>query len=79
MSSKNAGRAKGVRFDTDGNISHLQFENRRQITPLHQAINMTERGETRGVRVSQTGAGRQYLQDIPDSSTFDNLRNLPEV
>lgn len=74
----NAGRAKAVRKDKDGDITHIQFENRSKITPLAQAINMTKNGNTSGVRVNQTGAGREYLQDIPDSSKSDNLGNLPE-
>ena len=73
-----AGRAKAVRKDKDGDITHVQFENRQKITPLEQAINMTKEGKTSGVRVNKTGAGREYLQDIPDSSKADNLDNLPE-
>lgn len=74
----NAGKPIAVRKDEDGDITHVQFENRERMTPLDQAINMTKEGLTEGVRVNQTGRGREYLQDIPDKSKKDNLDNLPE-
>lgn len=74
----NAGKPKAVRKDKDGNISHVQFENREKMTPVKQAVNMTKEGKTTGIRVNQTGAGKEYVQDIPDSSLKDNLANLPE-
>jgi|GEM_PF-3829152 len=43
-----------------------------------KAINMTERGETSGVRKNQTEAGREYLQGNPDGPEKNNLDNLPE-
>lgn len=74
----NAGKPIAVRKDNDGDITHIQFANRERMTPLAQAIEMTKRNETECVRVNQTGKGREYLQDIPDSSTRDNLQKLPE-
>ena len=74
----NAGKPVAVRKDKDGDITHIQFSNREQMTPLPQAINMTKRGQTEGVRVNRTSANREYLQDIPDGTTKDNLQNLPE-
>ncbi len=73
-----AGKPMAVRKAEDGTISHVQFENRQNMTPVEQAVNMTKRGETSGIRVNRTGEGREYVQDIPDSSTKDNLLNLPE-
>ncbi len=74
----NAGKPVAVRKDEDGDITHIKFKNRQKMTPLDQAINMTERGETKDVRVNKTKTGREYLQDIPDKSKKDNLDNLPE-
>ena len=74
----NAGKAKSVRKAADGTITHVGFENRDKMVPISQAINMTKDGKTIGVRVNRTGDGREYLQDIPDSSSKDNLANLPE-
>ena len=78
VTKKNAGKPKAVRKDKDGDITHVQFENRKRMTPLDQAISMTKEGRTSGVRVNKTGSGREYLQDKPDSSKSDNLGNLPE-
>lgn len=73
-----AGKPVAVRKDADGDITHVQFKNRTRMTPLDQAINMTERGETSGVRKNQTEAGREYLQGNPDGAEKNNLDNLPE-
>lgn len=75
--NSNAGRAKAVRKD-NGVITHILFEHRTKMMPLKQAINKVKDGNTIGLRVNQTGDGREYLQDKPDSSTEDNLENLPE-
>jgi len=77
-SKDNAGKPVAVRKAEDGTISHVQFENRARMTPVGQAVQMTEQGKTIGIRVNQTEKGRRYVQDIPDSSTKDNLANLPE-
>ena len=78
MAKNNAGKPEAVRKDDEGNITHFKFKNRAKMTPLDQAINMTKREETSGIRVNQTGAGREYLQDKPDNSKKDNLDDLPE-
>lgn len=75
--AKGTGKPVAVRKDKDGDISHIQFANRQKMTPLDQAISLTKQGLTEAVRVNQTCQGREYLQDIPDSSTKDNLQNFP--
>lgn len=76
--SEDAGKPIAIRRGEDGNISHIQFENRTKMTPKDQAINMVKDGKANEVRVNRTGGGKEYLQDKPDSSKSDNLANLPE-
>lgn len=75
---KSTGKPVAVRKDKDGDITHIQFANRAKMTPLDQAISLTKQGRTEAIRVNRTEQGREYLQDIPDTSTRDNLQNLPE-
>lgn len=75
---KDAGKPTAIRRGEDGNISHVKFPNRQKMTPLNQAINLAKDGKANAVRVNQTGGGKEYLQDKPDSSTKYNLANLPE-
>lgn len=78
MARKKAGKAEAVRKDKDGDITHIKFKNRDKMTPLKQAINMTNDGLTSGLRVNQTEDKREYLQGNPDGKTKNNLDNLPE-
>ena len=73
-----AGKAKAVKKDKDGDITHILFKNRRRFTPLKQAINMTKQGLTNGLQVNKTEKGREYLQGIGDGLEKNNLDNLPK-
>jgi len=77
MPRKHAGKAVAVRKDKDGDITHILFEHRSRFTPLKQAINMTNKGLTSGLEVSETETGREYLRGIRDGVERNNLQSLP--
>lgn len=73
--SPNVGKPVAVHI-SDDKIEYLLFENLNRAVHVSAAIDLTKQGRTVGIRVNRTAKGTEYVQDIPDESTEDNLKEL---
>lgn len=78
MYSKTGHVISGVVKNTSGEITAYQFENG-DIVTKEQAVTMAKEGNIKGVSVSKSKKGEEYLRTIGDGEPTNNLTNLPVI
>lgn len=59
-------------------IVGYEIENGHQLDKA-AAVEMAKNGEIKGVAVSVSAKGDEYLRSLPDDNESNNLRNLPTI
>jgi len=66
----------GARADSDGDITHVQFEGNIRFTSVGRAIPMADRGEIENIHVVRRTGAKTHLRTNPNSRTRDNLDDM---
>ncbi|WP_186429260.1 DUF3892 domain-containing protein [Clostridium sp. BSD9I1] len=64
--------------DDDNEIVSYKLDNG-EILSREQAISMAKEGGIKGVSVSTSRKGEEYLRSLPDDDESNNLKNLPNI
>ncbi|WP_052085782.1 DUF3892 domain-containing protein [Clostridium sp. HMP27] len=64
--------------DDDNEIVSYKLDNG-EILSREQAISMAKEGGIKGVSVSTSRKGEEYLRSLPDDDESNNLKNLPSI
>lgn len=64
--------------DDDNEIVSCKLDNG-EILSREQAISMAKEGGIKGVSVSTSRKGEEYLRSLPDDDESNNLKNLPDI
>lgn len=64
--------------DDDNEIVSYKLDNG-EILSREQAISMAKEGGIKGVSVSTSRKGEEYLRSLPDDNESNNLKNLPSI
>lgn len=64
--------------DSDNEIVSYKLDNG-EVLSRDQAISMAKEGGLKGVSVSTSRKGEEYLRSLPDDDESNNLKNLPNI
>ncbi|WP_097027446.1 DUF3892 domain-containing protein [Clostridium peptidivorans] len=64
--------------DSDNEIVSYKLDNG-EILSRDQAISLAKDGGLKGVSVSKSRKGEEYLRSLPDDDESNNLKNLPNI
>ncbi len=68
----------GVVKDSGGEITAYEFESG-DIVSKEQAVMMAKQGNIRGVSISTSRKGEEFLRSLPDDDKSNNLDQLPVI
>lgn len=75
----NSGNAiVAVGKDNDNEIVSYKLDNG-DVLSREQAISLAKEGGLKGVSVSTSRKGEEYLRSLPDDDESNNLKNLPSI
>lgn len=69
---------EAVAKNEKGEITGYKLENG-EIIMKEQAVMMAKQGAIKGVSVSISKKGEEFLKSLPDNDSNNNLKNLPIV
>lgn len=64
--------------DSDNEIISYKLDNG-DVLSREQAVSMAKEGGLKGVSVSTSKKGEEYLRSLPDDDESNNLKNLPNI
>lgn len=76
--NNSANRIVAVGKDSDNEIVSYKLDNG-EVLSRDQAISMAREGGLKGVSVSTSRNGEEYLRSLPDDDESNNLKNLPSI
>jgi hypothetical protein len=65
-----------ARADDKGNITQVLIQGNQRFIPVHQAVNMADRGELSNAHGVHKTDGSSYLRTNPNSTDSDNLDTM---
>ncbi len=65
-----------ARADSEGDITHVKFEDNSRFTSVEQAIPMADRGEIENTHVVRAADKKTHLRTNPDSKKSNNLDDM---
>lgn len=68
----------GVQKDKGGEIQAYKLDDNRVLSKK-EAVDLAKEGSIEGVLVSMSKLGEEYLRSNPDSTTNNNLDNMPII